>query len=125
VCGFVACCIVRVWPYVMCRLAAICISCIGGCSVLLCFRTLCVSSYEVSSALAHMPSFRPQAAGIEMRARQRRGRGIDYGKEVPFEAKPAAGFYDISGWCCLCGSTVCASAPLRCKETCCKGVVGW
>ncbi|KAL4447677.1 hypothetical protein ABPG75_004896 [Micractinium tetrahymenae] len=37
-----------------------------------------------------------KAAGIEMRDRQRRSRGIDYGKEVPFEVQPAAGFYDIS-----------------------------
>ncbi len=32
-----------------------------------------------------------------MRDRQRRSRGIDYGKEVPFEVKPAAGFYNTSG----------------------------
>jgi hypothetical protein len=32
-----------------------------------------------------------------MRERSRRSRGIDYGKEVPFEVKPAAGFYDTSG----------------------------
>ena len=36
-----------------------------------------------------------QAAGIEMKDRQRRSRGIDYGKEVPFEMRPAAGFYDV------------------------------
>ncbi|KAI3429454.1 hypothetical protein D9Q98_005547 [Chlorella vulgaris] len=52
---------------------------------------------EEARRLASMQKKRElKAAGIEMRARQRRGRGIDYGKEVPFEAKPAAGFYDIS-----------------------------
>lgn len=35
-----------------------------------------------------------KAAGIELREKRRGGRGIDYGKEVPFEVKPAAGFYD-------------------------------
>ena len=39
----------------------------------------------------------PQAAGIELREKRRGGRGIDYGKEVPFEVKPTAGFYDTQG----------------------------
>lgn len=38
-----------------------------------------------------------QAAGIELRDKRRGGRGIDYGKEVPFEVKPTAGFYDTTG----------------------------
>jgi hypothetical protein len=32
-----------------------------------------------------------------MRDRTRRGRGVDYGKEVPFEVKPVPGFYDTGG----------------------------
>ncbi|KAK2075652.1 hypothetical protein QBZ16_001760 [Prototheca wickerhamii] len=35
-----------------------------------------------------------KAAGIEVRERFRRGGAIDYGTEVPFERRPAAGFYD-------------------------------
>jgi pre-mRNA-splicing factor CDC5/CEF1 len=34
------------------------------------------------------------AAGIELRGRDRRGRGIDYNAEVAFEKKPVPGFYD-------------------------------
>ncbi len=35
-----------------------------------------------------------KAAGIEMRARDRRRRGVDYNQEVAFEKAPAQGFYD-------------------------------
>lgn len=37
-----------------------------------------------------------RAAGIEYAARHKRKRGIDYNAEVPFEKKPAPGFYDTS-----------------------------
>ena len=47
---------------------------------------------ETHHGTAHL-----QAAGIELREKRRGGRGIDYGKEVPFEVKPAAGFYDTQG----------------------------
>lgn len=33
-------------------------------------------------------------AGIELRGKERRSRGIDYNAEVAFEKKPAPGFYD-------------------------------
>jgi hypothetical protein len=49
-----------------------------------------------TSQLTHSsPLHLLQAAGIEMKDRQRRSRGINYGKEVPFEMRPAAGFYDV------------------------------
>lgn len=35
-----------------------------------------------------------KAAGIELRGKERRNRGIDYSAEVAFERKPAPGFYD-------------------------------
>eukprot|EP00879_Flechtneria_rotunda_P024785 GHRR01026297.1.p1 GENE.GHRR01026297.1~~GHRR01026297.1.p1 ORF type:complete len:287 (+),score=97.98 GHRR01026297.1:267-1127(+) len=35
-----------------------------------------------------------KAAGIELRGRERRSRGIDYNAEVAFEKKPVPGFYD-------------------------------
>ena len=35
-----------------------------------------------------------RAAGIEMKERAKRRRGIDYNKEVAFEKKPAMGFFD-------------------------------
>jgi pre-mRNA-splicing factor CDC5/CEF1 len=38
-----------------------------------------------------------RAAGIEVREKRRRKRGLDYAKEIPFEKKPAPGFYDTSG----------------------------
>ncbi|KAL1139865.1 hypothetical protein AAG570_006842 [Ranatra chinensis] len=37
-----------------------------------------------------------RAAGIEYAARHKRKRGIDYNTEIPFEKKPASGFYDTS-----------------------------
>lgn len=37
-----------------------------------------------------------RAAGIEFAAKQKRKRGIDYNAEIPFEKKPASGFYDTS-----------------------------
>ena len=37
-----------------------------------------------------------KAAGIEVRAKRKRKRGVDYNKEIPFEKKPAPGFYDTS-----------------------------
>ncbi len=36
-----------------------------------------------------------KAAGIEMREKARKNRGINYATEVPFEKKPAAGFFDV------------------------------
>lgn len=35
-----------------------------------------------------------RAAGIEMKEKARRRRGIDYNREVAFEKAPAAGFFD-------------------------------
>lgn len=37
-----------------------------------------------------------RAAGIEVRQKKKRKRGVDYNAEIPFEKKPAAGFYDTS-----------------------------
>lgn len=37
-----------------------------------------------------------KAAGIEMRGKDRRSRGIDYSAEVAFEKKPAPGFFDTA-----------------------------
>jgi len=37
-----------------------------------------------------------RAAGISVLPRQRRKRGINYNAEIPFEKKPAPGFYDTS-----------------------------
>ena len=37
-----------------------------------------------------------RAAGIEVRKYRRRQRGVDYNEEIPFERKPAPGFYDTS-----------------------------
>lgn len=37
-----------------------------------------------------------RAAGIELAARKKRKRGVDYNAEIPFEKRPAAGFYDTS-----------------------------
>lgn len=37
-----------------------------------------------------------KAAGIEVRDKVRRGQGVDYSREVPFERRPAPGFYDVS-----------------------------
>jgi len=37
-----------------------------------------------------------RAAGIEVREKRRRKRGINYAEEIPFEKKPAPGFYDTS-----------------------------
>ncbi|XP_046848614.1 cell division cycle 5-related protein-like [Xenia sp. Carnegie-2017] len=37
-----------------------------------------------------------RAAGIEIRKHKKRRRGVDYNAEIPFEKKPAPGFYDIS-----------------------------
>jgi len=37
-----------------------------------------------------------RAAGIEVREKRRRKRGIDYAEEIPFEKKPAPGFYDTA-----------------------------
>ncbi|CAH2071633.1 unnamed protein product, partial [Iphiclides podalirius] len=36
------------------------------------------------------------AAGISVPIRRKKKRGVDYNKEIPFEKKPAAGFYDTS-----------------------------
>lgn len=37
-----------------------------------------------------------RAAGIQTFNRNRRKRGIDYNREIPFEKKPQPGFYDTS-----------------------------
>lgn len=37
-----------------------------------------------------------RAAGIEVRAKRKKKRGVDYNAEIPFEKKPASGFYDTS-----------------------------
>ncbi len=37
-----------------------------------------------------------RAAGIEVRQKRRKKRGVDYNAEIPFEKKPAPGFYDTS-----------------------------
>jgi len=37
-----------------------------------------------------------RAAGIEVRAKRKKKRGVDYNAEIPFEKKPAAGFHDTS-----------------------------
>lgn len=38
-----------------------------------------------------------QAAGIELREKRWKSKGIDYNKEVAFEKRPASGFYDVAG----------------------------
>lgn len=37
-----------------------------------------------------------RAAGITVSSRRKKKRGVDYNAEVPFEKKPALGFYDTS-----------------------------
>lgn len=37
-----------------------------------------------------------RAAGIDLAPRHKRKRGVDYNAEIPFEMRPAAGFYDTS-----------------------------
>lgn len=37
-----------------------------------------------------------RAAGIQLAPRNRKKRGVDYNREIPFEKKPAPGFYDTS-----------------------------
>ncbi|GMH23301.1 hypothetical protein Nepgr_025144 [Nepenthes gracilis] len=37
-----------------------------------------------------------KAAGIEVRRRKRKRRGIDYNAEIPFEKRPPPGFYDVT-----------------------------
>ncbi|XP_051817041.1 cell division cycle 5-like protein [Antechinus flavipes] len=37
-----------------------------------------------------------RAAGIELRRKRRKKRGVDYNAEIPFEKKPAPGFHDTS-----------------------------
>ncbi|KAK6178685.1 hypothetical protein SNE40_011211 [Patella caerulea] len=37
-----------------------------------------------------------RAAGIESKQKKRRKRGVDYNADIPFEKKPAPGFYDTS-----------------------------
>lgn len=52
---------------------------------------------EEAKRLAHLQKKRElRAAGIRVRSRYTRRRGIDYNREVAFEAKPAAGFYDTA-----------------------------
>lgn len=47
-----------------------------------------------------MPVFQKRrelhAAGIELPSRKKRKRGVDYNVEIPFEKRPAPGFYDTS-----------------------------
>ena len=50
---------------------------------------------EAARRLAQLQKKRElRAAGIEMKERAKRRRGIDYNKEVAFEKKPAMGFFD-------------------------------
>lgn len=52
---------------------------------------------EEAKRLAHLQKKRElKAAGIEVRQRFHRRKGINYNKEVAFEMKPAAGFYDTA-----------------------------
>ncbi|XP_047207231.1 cell division cycle 5-like protein [Girardinichthys multiradiatus] len=37
-----------------------------------------------------------RAAGIDVQKKRKKKRGVDYNAEIPFEKKPAAGFYDTS-----------------------------
>ncbi|MBA0618817.1 hypothetical protein Godav_028105 [Gossypium davidsonii] len=37
-----------------------------------------------------------KAAGIDTRQRKRKGKGIDYNAEIPFEKRPPPGFYDVA-----------------------------
>lgn len=37
-----------------------------------------------------------RAAGIEVQPRRKKKRGVDYNAEIPFEKRPAPGFYDTS-----------------------------
>ncbi|XP_041352157.1 cell division cycle 5-like protein [Gigantopelta aegis] len=37
-----------------------------------------------------------RAAGIEVKQKRRKKRGVDYNAEIPFEKKPASGFYDTA-----------------------------
>lgn len=37
-----------------------------------------------------------RAAGVELQPRRKKKRGVDYNAEIPFEKKPAPGFYDTS-----------------------------
>lgn len=37
-----------------------------------------------------------RAAGIEIQKKRKKKRGVDYNAEIPFEKKPALGFYDTS-----------------------------
>lgn len=37
-----------------------------------------------------------RAAGIEVNPRRKKKRGVDYNSEIPFEKRPAIGFYDTS-----------------------------
>ena len=53
---------------------------------------------EAARRLAQLQKKRElRAAGIDMKERAKRRRGIDYNKEVAFEKKPAMGFFDTSG----------------------------
>lgn len=37
-----------------------------------------------------------RAAGIDIQKKRKKKRGVDYNAEIPFEKKPAQGFYDTS-----------------------------
>lgn len=37
-----------------------------------------------------------RAAGIDIQKKRKKKRGVDYNAEIPFEKKPAPGFYDTS-----------------------------
>lgn len=37
-----------------------------------------------------------RAAGIDIQKKRKKKRGVDYNAEIPFEKKPALGFYDTS-----------------------------
>ena len=52
---------------------------------------------EEARRLASLQKHRElKAAGIEVQAKRKRKRGVDYSEEIPFEKKPAPGFYDTS-----------------------------
>ncbi|KAK7815556.1 hypothetical protein U0070_005668, partial [Myodes glareolus] len=53
-----------------------------------------VSAFRRLAALQKRRELR--AAGIEIQKKRKKKRGVDYNAEIPFEKKPALGFYDTS-----------------------------
>ncbi|MGH0115231.1 UNVERIFIED_CONTAM: hypothetical protein FKN15_070751 [Acipenser sinensis] len=57
----------------------------------------CLEHYEFLLRLAALQKRRElRAAGIEIQKKRKKKRGVDYNAEIPFEKKPAQGFYDTS-----------------------------